>query len=127
MNQAEHCSDTTGRIRPMTDDPKSQYAGTLDRCLGELVKDLEPAGHGGIDLAMFETSTIGKALMILGLAIAIVGGLVWLSQYLPANVRPFRLPGDIRIQRDGFTFYFPIMTSILISLLVSLLFWLFRK
>ena len=38
-----------------------------------------------------------------------------------------RLPGDIVIERDGFRFYFPITTAILVSLLLSLLLWLFRK
>ncbi|MCS6944203.1 MAG: DUF2905 domain-containing protein [Sutterellaceae bacterium] len=38
-----------------------------------------------------------------------------------------RLPGDIRIERDGFGFYFPLTTGLLISLLVTLLLWLLRK
>jgi hypothetical protein len=38
-----------------------------------------------------------------------------------------RLPGDIRIERDGYWFYFPIATCILISLLVALILWLLRK
>lgn len=38
-----------------------------------------------------------------------------------------QLPGDIVIKRENFTFYFPLMTSILVSILLSLLFWLFRK
>ena len=37
------------------------------------------------------------------------------------------LPGDIRIERKGFTFYFPITTGILVSLLISLLLWIFRR
>lgn len=46
----------------------------------------------------------------------------WLSRF------PFgRLPGDIVIERENFTFYFPLATSILLSLLLSLLFWLWRK
>ena len=46
----------------------------------------------------------------------------WLSRF------PFgRLPGDIVIERENFTFYFPLATSILVSLLLSLLFWLWRK
>jgi hypothetical protein len=38
-----------------------------------------------------------------------------------------RLPGDIIIERDNFHFYFPVTTSILISLILTLLFWLFRR
>jgi len=37
------------------------------------------------------------------------------------------LPGDIVIEREGFRFYFPLTTSIIISLILTLLFWLFRK
>jgi len=46
----------------------------------------------------------------------------WLSK-LPFG----RLPGDIVIERENFTFYFPITTSLVVSLLLSLLFWLWRK
>lgn len=75
---------------------------------------------------MFETNTIAKALVVLGLGIAALGGLVWLSQYLPGNLRLFRLPGDIRIERDGFTFYFPITTMLLLSVLATSVLWLVR-
>ncbi|GAB6049739.1 hypothetical protein JCM16106_05830 [Hydrogenophilus islandicus] len=46
----------------------------------------------------------------------------WLSK-LPLG----RLPGDIVIEKENFTFYFPITTSLVVSLLLSLLFWLWRK
>ena len=66
----------------------------------------------------------GKALIIAGLAIAGLG-LLWLLFGKP----PFfgRLPGDIAIERPHFRFYFPLGTCLLISLLLSLLFWLFRR
>jgi ribose/xylose/arabinose/galactoside ABC-type transport system permease subunit len=76
---------------------------------------------------MFETNTIGKMLVTLGLAIAALGALVWLSQYLPGNLRLFRLPGDIRVERDSFTFYFPITTMLLLSLLATGILWLVRR
>ena len=38
-----------------------------------------------------------------------------------------RLPGDIRIEREGFSFYFPITTGLIISIALSLILWLFRK
>jgi membrane protein implicated in regulation of membrane protease activity len=38
-----------------------------------------------------------------------------------------RLPGDISVERDGFSFYAPITTSIIVSIVLSLLFWIFRK
>jgi len=64
-----------------------------------------------------------KSLIILGLAIAAIGLLwPWLGK-LPFG----RLPGDIIIDKEGMKFYFPITTMIIISLLVSLILWLFRK
>jgi len=64
-----------------------------------------------------------KFLIILGLLL-VVAGLAW-----PWLRRiPFgRLPGDIHIVRDGFSFSFPIVTCIVISILVSLLLWIFRR
>ena len=38
-----------------------------------------------------------------------------------------RLPGDLHVERDGYSFHFPLVTSIVISIVVSLLIWLFRK
>jgi hypothetical protein len=38
-----------------------------------------------------------------------------------------RLPGDIHIEREGFSFYFPLMTGIVLSIVISVLVWLFRK
>ncbi len=64
-----------------------------------------------------------KALIIIGIAIAIVGVFwPWLSS-LPLG----RLPGDIVIRREGFTFYLPITTMIIVSLVLSLILWLFRQ
>jgi len=69
-------------------------------------------------------SEIGKLFIIIGIVFLIFGFLI--------SVFPkFRLPGDILIQKDNFTFYFPIGTSILISIVLSLIltiiFLLFRK
>ncbi|HZX22188.1 MAG TPA: DUF2905 domain-containing protein [Woeseiaceae bacterium] len=64
-----------------------------------------------------------KALIIIGIAILIAGVFwPWLST-LPLG----RLPGDIVIRREGFTFYLPITTMILVSLVLSLVLWLFRQ
>jgi hypothetical protein len=61
-------------------------------------------------------------LLVLGGAF-LLAGLSWplLSRYFG------RLPGDIVIRRPGFTCAFPIVTSLLLSLLLTLLFWLFRR
>jgi hypothetical protein len=58
---------------------------------------------------------------------AALGALLWLSQYLPGNLRPFRLPGDIRIERNGFTLYLPITTMLLLSLVGTGILWLIRR
>ena len=64
-----------------------------------------------------------RGLIIAGLVILAIGLLwPWLSK-LPLG----RLPGDIIIDRPGFKFYFPVTTSIVISLLLSLLLWFFRR
>ncbi len=63
-------------------------------------------------------------LMLLGGLLVLVGALLTLGGKLPWVGR---LPGDIVIQRDNFTFYFPLATSILISVVLSLLFMLFRR
>jgi len=67
---------------------------------------------------------LGKSLIIVGLSIAAVGialsiaGKVdWLG----------RLPGDINIRRENFSFHFPITTCLLLSALISFIFWLLRK
>ena len=81
-----------------------------------------PAAHH----VMLEPSALAKTLLFIGLAIIALGALIWLTQYLPENFRPFRLPGDIRIERDGFRFYFPITTMVLLSLLGTGVVWLVR-
>jgi hypothetical protein len=67
---------------------------------------------------------LGKLLMICGGLMIIVGALLSFGGKLPWVGR---LPGDIFIQRDNFTFYFPLATSLVISVLLSLLFLLFRR
>lgn len=67
---------------------------------------------------------IGKLLILIGLVIVGAGVVFLLSDKIPWIGR---LPGDITIKRDNFTFYFPLATCILISVVLSLLFWFFRK
>ena len=62
---------------------------------------------------------MARLLVILGLAILLIG-LLW--PYL-TRIGFGRLPGDIVIERDNVTFYFPLMTCLLLSLLFSLIFW----
>lgn len=64
-----------------------------------------------------------RILIVLGV-ILVAAGLAWpWLRRLPFG----RLPGDIHVVREGFTFHFPIMTCIVISLVVSLLIWFFRR
>jgi len=66
---------------------------------------------------------ISRTLIIVGLVLVAAGLLwPWLSK-LPLG----RLPGDIVIEREGFRFYFPLTTMVLVSAVVSLLLWLFRR
>ena len=68
---------------------------------------------------------IGKLLLIFGLVLAAVGLLLTLGPKLPFRIG--RLPGDIIIRRDHFTFYFPLATGLLLSVVVSFLFWFFGR
>ena len=64
---------------------------------------------------------MGRSLVLIGLAIAAVGLLIMLG--LPLG----RLPGDISIRRGNFSFFFPIVTSVLLSILLTLILSLFRR
>jgi len=69
-------------------------------------------------------SELGRFLVIVGVVIAVVGALLWSGigkSWLG------RLPGDIHYTRGNFSFYFPIVTCLLLSLLLTLVLWLFRK
>ena len=64
-----------------------------------------------------------KTLVILGLTLVLIGlAWPWLGK-LPLG----RLPGDIVVNRENFRFYFPLTTMIIISVLLSLIFWLLRR
>lgn len=64
---------------------------------------------------------LGKGLVLLGVIVAAVGVLLWLR--FPIG----KLPGDIVVEKERFKFYFPLTTSIVISLVLTLLFWLIRR
>jgi len=64
-----------------------------------------------------------RALILLGIVLVVVG-LTW--PWLQ-KLGLFRLPGDIVIERENFRFYFPITSMIILSLVFSLLLWLFRR
>jgi hypothetical protein len=72
-----------------------------------------PEGLGGL----------GRVLMVVGGLVFVVGVVVSLLGRTGLG----RLPGDIVVQRGGFTFYFPIVTSVLLSLLLTALLWRLRR
>lgn len=69
-------------------------------------------------------SDFGKILVFFGL---ILVGLGLILLFVPKIPWLGKLPGDITIKRENFTFYFPLATSILISVLLTILFSLFRR
>ena len=67
---------------------------------------------------------IGKSLIITGLLLIVIGVAIAFGPRIPFIGK---LPGDIYIKKDSFTFYFPLVTSILISVIITLIMYLFRK
>lgn len=66
---------------------------------------------------------MSRTLIIIGLVLVIIGVLWPWIQKLNLG----RLPGDLVIEKENVRFYFPIVTSIIVSIILTLLFWLFRK
>jgi Protein of unknown function (DUF2905) len=64
---------------------------------------------------------VGPIVVVVGLAVAAVGALMWLG--VPLG----QLPGDISIEREGFRLYVPITTSLLVSAAFMLVSWLLRR
>jgi hypothetical protein len=75
-----------------------------------------PAGPGGL----------GRVLIGFGALLLFAGVVLVLADRFPA-LRIGRLPGDLSVERPGFRFYFPIGTSIVLSVVLSLLFWIFSR
>jgi ABC-type microcin C transport system permease subunit YejE len=65
---------------------------------------------------------LGRALLILGGVVAIVGSLLYFGARLPFRLG--RLPGDIIHRGEHTTFYFPIVTCLVVSVILSILFWI---
>ena len=67
---------------------------------------------------------IGKFLFVIGLVLAAAGFFLWkLGNKLPLG----KLPGDIAIQKPNYSFYFPITTCIVISVILTLIMWLMKR
>ncbi len=84
---------------------------------------------------MSEWTGFGRVLILIGLGILMVGILLSLADRIPGLGNSLnwlgKLPGDIAVKREHYSFYFPIVTSLVVSVAVSLLFyllsWLFRR
>ena len=67
---------------------------------------------------------IGRTLVLVGIALIVAGVLIGVVTRFTSLGR---LPGDIVVRRSNWTFYFPVMTSIVLSLLLTLVMWLFNR
>jgi len=67
---------------------------------------------------------LGKTIMIIGGVLLVIGAALYFQKSIPLLGK---LPGDIFIKKENFTFYFPLATSLLLSLLLPLFFYLFKK
>jgi hypothetical protein len=67
---------------------------------------------------------LGKSLVVLGLCLVIVGLILWLGW---GRSWLGRLPGDIHYAKGNYSFHFPLVTCLVLSAILSLLLWLFRK
>ena len=75
---------------------------------------------------MSNLSLIGKALIVSGMFLVFAGIIVILGKNIPLMSRLGRLPGDIRIEKEGFSFFFPITTCLLFSAILTLLSLIYR-
>lgn len=74
-------------------------------------------------MRVMDLQTLGKTLTVAAAVIAVLGGLLWVGGHMGLGA----LPGDIRIQREGWSCYFPIVTSIVVSVALTLLVGLLLK
>jgi hypothetical protein len=66
---------------------------------------------------------VGKVLVVVGIALVVIGALLWLGfgKWLG------RLPGDVNYTRGDFSFHFPIVTCVVISIVLTIILWLFQR
>jgi uncharacterized membrane protein len=70
---------------------------------------------------------LGKTLIVIGLILVAAGIIVMFRDSIPLIRHLGRLPGDISVERGNFSFYFPVATSIVVSLVLSLILYLFGR
>lgn len=69
-------------------------------------------------------AAIGKVIVVVGIVLVVLGIILIFADRIPFIGR---LPGDIYVKKERFSFYFPITTSIIVSIILTVLFSLFRK
>jgi hypothetical protein len=87
-----------------------------------------PGRRGSYRSRHREMTDLGKILVGFGIVVIVLGGILWLAGHFTGKV-PWlgRLPGDIYIERGNWRFYFPLGTSIVVSIVLSLLLGLFSR
>jgi formate hydrogenlyase subunit 3/multisubunit Na+/H+ antiporter MnhD subunit len=70
---------------------------------------------------------LGKSLVLLGGALVVAGFILWGASAVPGLDRIGRLPGDIYLRRGNFSFYFPLTTAIIVSIVLSILLTWMRR
>jgi hypothetical protein len=74
-------------------------------------------------------SNFGKWFIYAGVGLIVIGLLIWLGSKM--GIAFGKLPGDVQVQKEKFSFYFPIVTSLIVSLVltivINLIFWLLKK
>ena len=68
---------------------------------------------------------IGKYVFLVGITLVVVGAMIWRFPNLFHWLG--RLPGDVSIRKEGFSFYFPIATCVVISIVLTIVSWLIRR
>ena len=80
---------------------------------------------GGEFCNSLESQNFGKWFIYIGLGLVLIGLLIWFGSKLGVSFG--KLPGDIHVHKEKFSFYFPIMTSIIVSIVLNIIFWFLRK
>jgi Protein of unknown function (DUF2905) len=81
------------------------------------------SAKGSLDLGRMQE--IGKYVVMIGVVLVVAGVILWRFPSLFGWMG--KLPGDISVQKGNFSFYFPVLTCILVSIVLTLLSWLFRR
>ena len=79
----------------------------------------------GQDTRLYLMQEVGRFVVIIGVLLVVAGVILWRFPSLLSWMG--KLPGDISVQKGNFSFYFPVVTCIVVSLVVTLLSWLFRR